>query len=148
MPMAQATAVPDQPVKKTFMDKLLDGVEVLGNKVPHPVMMFVYLIAFVIVISTLLALLGVSVTEQILEPVPIQVERNFYEDTTQIQTEASQDALEYSEVDFELIEETIPVRGLLTINGIRFLFTSFVPNLQNFGVIAVTFIAMKGAGLA
>ena len=43
---------------------------------------------------------------------------------------------------------TIPIRGLLTIEGIRFLFTSFVPNFQNFGVIAVTFIAMMGAGLA
>ena len=36
----------------------------------------------------------------------------------------------------------------MTIEGIRFLFTSFVPNFQNFGVIAVTFIAMMGAGLA
>ena len=49
---------------------------------------------------------------------------------------------------FEPREETIPVKGLLTIEGIRFLFTSFVPNFQNFGVIAVTFIAMMGAGLA
>jgi aminobenzoyl-glutamate transport protein len=36
----------------------------------------------------------------------------------------------------------------LTLEGIRFLYTSFVPNFQNFGVIAVTFIAMMGAGLA
>ena len=147
--MAQTTDALEPPVaRKTFMDAVLDGVETLGNKVPHPVMMFVYLIAFVIVLSTVLALFGVSVTEQILEPVPISEERNFYEDTTQIQTEASQDALEYSDVDFELREQTIPVKGLLTIEGIRFLFTSFVPNFQNFGVIAVTFIAMMGAGLA
>ena len=147
--MAQTTDALEPPVaRKTFMDALLDGVETLGNKVPHPVMMFVYLIAFVIVLSTVLALFGVSVTEQILEPVPIAEERNFYEDTTQIQTEASQDALEYSDVDFELREQTIPIKGLLTIEGIRFLFTSFVPNFQNFGVIAVTFIAMMGAGLA
>jgi aminobenzoyl-glutamate transport protein len=149
MPVAQTTEVLELPVpKKTFMDAVLDGVETLGNKVPHPVLMFVYLIAFVIVLSTVLALFGVSVTEQIIEPVPIPTERNFYEDTTQIQTELSQDALEYSDVDFEVREETIPIKGLLTIEGIRFLFTSFVPNFQNFGVIAVTFVAMMGAGLA
>lgn len=154
--MAQGTVVRDAPMapappaapKKPFMDRMLDGVETLGNKVPHPVMMFVYLIVFVIVLSTVLALLGVSVTEQVIEPVPITVSRDFYEDTTQIQTVAPQDALEYSDVDFEVREETIAIRGLLTIDGIRFLFTSFVPNFQNFGVIAVTFIAMMGAGLA
>jgi aminobenzoyl-glutamate transport protein len=51
-------------------------------------------------------------------------------------------------VQFELRHETIPVKGLLTIEGIRFLFTSFVANFQNFGVVAVVFIAMLGAGVA
>jgi aminobenzoyl-glutamate transport protein len=141
-------APPLAPPKKTFMDKVLDSVEVLGNKVPHPVMMFVYLIAFVIVVSSILQLLGVSVTEQVLEPVPYQVSRDFYEDTTQVQTVAPREGLEYADVHFQARQETIPVKGLLTIEGIRFLFTSFVTNFQNFGVIAVTFIAMMGAGLA
>jgi aminobenzoyl-glutamate transport protein len=145
---AAVPAVPPQVPKKTFMDNLLDGIETVGNKVPHPVLMFVYLIVFVIVLSSLLALLGVSVTEQILEPKPYPVPHDFYADTTQIQTMPPQDALEWSDTHFEMREETIPVRGLLTIEGIRFLFTSFVPNFQNFGVIAVTFIAMMGAGLA
>jgi len=130
------------------MDKLLDGIETLGNKVPHPVLMFVYLIVFVIVLSTILQLLGVSVTEQVLEPVPIPVTHDFYPDTTQIQTVAPQEGLEWSDTHFQPQQETIPIKGLLTIEGIRFLFTSFVPNFQNFGVIAVTFIAMMGAGLA
>ena len=147
--MAQSSAVLEAPpAKKTFMDNVLDGVETLGNKVPHPVMMFVYLIVFVIVLSTILQIFGVSVTETILEPVPVQVEHNFYPDTTQIQIEATQDGLEWSDTHFKPQQETIPVKGLLTIEGIRFLFTSFVPNFQNFGVIAVTFIAMMGAGLA
>jgi aminobenzoyl-glutamate transport protein len=130
------------------MDIILDGVETLGNKVPHPVMTFVYLIVFVILLSTLLQILGVSVTEQVLEPVPVPVQHNFYPDTTQIQIEATQDGLEWSDTSFQPRQETIPVKGLLTIEGIRFLFTSFVPNFQNFGVIGVTFIAMMGAGLA
>jgi aminobenzoyl-glutamate transport protein len=148
-PMAQPSAVAEAPVaKKTFMDNLLDGVETLGNKVPNPVLMFAYLIVFVIVLSSILALLGVSVTEQVLEPVPYPVTRDFYEDTTQVQTVAPQEGLEYADVHFQARQETIPVKGLLTIEGIRFLFTSFVTNFQNFGVIAVTFIAMMGAGLA
>ena len=36
----------------------------------------------------------------------------------------------------------------MTTEGIRFIFTSFVPNFQGFGVVAVTFIAMMGAGVA
>jgi aminobenzoyl-glutamate transport protein len=36
----------------------------------------------------------------------------------------------------------------LSIDGIRFLFTSFVPNFQSFGALAVTLIAMMGAGAA
>jgi aminobenzoyl-glutamate transport protein len=36
----------------------------------------------------------------------------------------------------------------LTVEGIRFLFSSFVRNFQGFGVVAVTFIAMMGAGAA
>jgi aminobenzoyl-glutamate transport protein len=147
--MAQTATTVDTPgAKKTFMDHVLDGIETLGNKVPHPVMMFVYLIVFIILLSTILQILGVSVTEQVLEPVPVPVEHNFYPDTTQIQLEATQDGLEWSDTHFKPQQETIPVKGLLTIDGIRFLFTSFVPNFQNFGVIAVTFIAMMGAGLA
>jgi aminobenzoyl-glutamate transport protein len=50
--------------------------------------------------------------------------------------------------DFVVQERTIAVKGLLTVEGIRFLFTSFVSNFQGFGVVAVTFIAMMGAGVA
>ena len=40
---------PAQPRQRSFMDKLLDGVERVGNKVPHPVLMFAYLILLIIV---------------------------------------------------------------------------------------------------
>ena len=46
------------------------------------------------------------------------------------------------------MERTIAIESLLTIDGIRFLFTTFVTNFQNFGVVGVTFIAMLGAGAA
>ena len=49
---------------------MLDGIEKAGNKVPHPVMMFVYLIIFIAVLSAILAWIGVTVTEEIAVPVP------------------------------------------------------------------------------
>ena len=36
---------------KTLMQKLLDVVEKVGNKVPHPVIIFLILIALVLVLS-------------------------------------------------------------------------------------------------
>jgi aminobenzoyl-glutamate transport protein len=124
---------------------LLDKIEKLGNKVPHPVLMFLYLIIFVIVLSQILAWAGVSVTEQIAVPVPQPVEIEYYEDTTAPGLVVPDGTLSEN---FEVIERTIAVRGLLTVEGIRFIFTSFVPNFQGFGVVAITFIAMMGAGVA
>jgi len=46
------------------MQRSLDTVERVGNKVPHPVMIFGYLIAFNIVLSTLLSLSGVEDGDQ------------------------------------------------------------------------------------
>ena len=43
---------------------------------------------------------------------------------------------------------TIPIQGLLSVEGIRFIFTSFVPNFAGFGVVAITFVALMGAGVA
>jgi len=55
---------------KTRMQRLLDAVERIGNRVPHPVMIFVYLIAVVIVLSAALAALGAHVTYQAYNPTP------------------------------------------------------------------------------
>src|SRR5262249_5115513 len=106
MPMATAVAAPSPVPKKTFMDNLLDGIETFGNKVPNPVMMFVYLIVVVIVLSTVLALFGVSVTEEVIEPVPYAVSRDFYEDTTQVQAVAPREGLDYGDVHFQVQQET------------------------------------------
>ncbi|HYI25528.1 MAG TPA: AbgT family transporter [Thermomicrobiales bacterium] len=134
--------------KRSFSDKMLDGIERVGNKVPHPVLMFLYLIGFIIILSQILAWLDVSVTEFIAEPVPITVQESYYEDTTQIQLDVSGAEAQTGDPEFQIVEKTIPIVTLLDIDGIRFLFTSFVTNFQNFGVIGVTFIAMMGAGAA
>jgi aminobenzoyl-glutamate transport protein len=123
---------------------MLDGVERLGNKVPHPVLMFAYLIVGVIVLSAILGLMGVSVTEQISVPAPVEVTPDFYEDLS----EYTLSGVGMEDVDFTIQEQTIAINSLLNIEGIRFIFTSFVPNFQAFGALAVTLIAMMGAGTA
>ena len=93
------------------MDAVLDGVETLGNKVPHPVLMFVYLIAFVIVLSTVLALFGVSVTEQISSRCRsrgAQLLRGHDADSV---PSCPRTRYQYSDVDFEIREANDPHQG-------------------------------------
>ncbi len=132
------------PGKPSFMDRLLNAVERVGNKVPHPVLMFFYLIIGVIVLSTILSLMGVSVTELIAVPIPVEVTPDFYEDVS----EYTLSGVGIKDVDYEIVEQTTKIRSLLSIEGIRFIFESFVPNFQGFGALAVTLIAMMGAGAA
>ncbi len=141
-----ATAAP-VPARRSFSERMLDGIERLGNKVPHPVLMFLYLIIIVIVLSHVLYLFGVSVTDQIAVPNEVPVVPDYYEDSTQPILEPGAGDLDYED-DWHIEEVTIPVQSLLTTEGVRFIFTSFVPNFAGFGVVAVTFVALMGAGVA
>ena len=131
--------------KKPKTGGWLGAVERLGNKVPHPVLMFLYLIIGIIVLSAVMDALGVSVTEEIAVPITNGVETNFYADTTE-PLEAF--PTEPYDTDFEIQERTIAIRSLLNVEGIRFIFTSFVSNFAGFSVVAVVFVAMMGAGVA
>jgi aminobenzoyl-glutamate transport protein len=130
--------------KASPMDKLLNTVERVGNKVPHPVLMFAYLIGGIIVLSAVLSLMGVSVTEEVAVPVAIETTPDFYEDVSAY----SLSGYSGQEVEYEIKERTTAIRSLLDLDGIRFLFTSFVTNFQGFGALAVTLIALMGAGTA
>jgi len=143
--MSEATAVPQGAGTGGF----LGFIERAGNKVPHPVLMFLYLIIGVIVLSSVLAFMGVSVTETIAVPDAVEVIPDYYEDSTQPIIEPGAGALgDGYEGEWHLEEVTIPINGLLSVEGIRFIFTSFVPNFAGFGVVAVTFVALMGAGVA
>lgn len=140
--MSEAPAA--TPAESTRMERILDSIERVGNKVPNPVLMFLYLIAFIFVISTILDWIGVGVTETIAEPVDVPVEQVYYGGSLYEITLAE----EYRDQEYEIKEVTINVRGLLTLDGIQFIFTSFVNNFAGFSVVAVAFIAMLGAGAA
>ncbi len=143
--MADGSERAEEAAKKSIMQRFLDGIERVGNKVPHPVLMFLYLIAIVIVLSHVLYLFDVSVTEEIAVEMPVEAEYDYYEDSTR---PAEVFPAEPYDTDYEIVEQTIAVESLLTVEGIRFIFTSFVANFAGFGVVAVTLVAMAGVGVA
>ena len=79
--MTAAVAVDESGAR--FSKRLLDGIERLGNKVPHPAIMFFYLILGVIVALARPVRPDASVTEQIAVPVTQPVTHDFSEDTVQ-----------------------------------------------------------------
>lgn len=109
----------DGGAQTTSMQKLLDIVERVGNRVPHPVMIFVILIAAVILLSHLLFVLGAGVTYQLIDPV-----------TNEVRTVRAE------------------ARSLLTPDGIRFMFTGVVQNFMSFNAVGVIIVAMVGVGVA
>lgn len=57
------------PTKRTMLDR----IESLGNKVPHPAMIFLGLCVLVIVLSAVLAAFDVKVTYEVAEPPTVTV---------------------------------------------------------------------------
>src|SRR5262245_59510164 len=104
---------------KTFVQKLLDGVERVGNQVPHPAVIFVILIGIVIVLSHILYLMGAKVAYEVIDP-----------DTHKIE------------------KMTTMARSLLTVDGVRFMYTGVVQHLMNFQAVGVIIVAMVGVGVA
>ena len=137
------------PAKKTGSQRFLDGIERVGNKVPHPVMMFLYLIVGVALLSTVLDLVGVSVTDEVVRPVPKEVLLDIHEGLGGSVVAYNTETGEFVDIpDYFVSEQTFEVRSLLGTEGLRFMFSSFVNNFATFGVVAVTLIAMAGVGVA
>lgn len=110
-----------QPIsaKKTGMEKLLDTIERVGNKVPHPAVIFVILIALVAVLSHILYLMGASVTFESINPETDKVEN-----------------------------VTAAAKSLLTGDGIRYMYENVVKNFMDFNAVGVIIVAMLGVGVA
>jgi aminobenzoyl-glutamate transport protein len=138
--------VNEPAAKRTFSDRMLDRIESVGNKVPHPAIIFVGLCVLVIVLSAVLALFDVSVTYEVADTAPVPVEE--IEQPGSQQPEAVVPPESYESAEVEIHEETTEIKSLLSIDGIRFIFTSFVQNFANFSVVAVIFVAMIGVGVA
>jgi aminobenzoyl-glutamate transport protein len=121
------------------MQKLLDVVEKVGNKVPHPAVLFLSLILIVVVLSHVLYLFGVSASAEV-----ITAEEN-------APAYKSPDSYPYSP---DLSEPHQPkmrteaVRSLLTMDGIRFMYVSLIPSFMSFTGLGLIIVAMIGVGVA
>jgi aminobenzoyl-glutamate transport protein len=104
---------------KSMMQKVLDAVERVGNKVPHPVIIFLMLIALVLVLSHIFYLLGASVSYEVINP-----------ETHKPET------------------VTTTARSLLTVSGVRDMYSRLVPNFMGFTAIGLLIVAMVGVGVA
>jgi para-aminobenzoyl-glutamate transporter family len=129
--------------KRGFGQRMLDGIEKVGNRVPHPVMIFLILIGLIIVLSAVFAAIGVQVTYEVAEPLPVVAEQTYDGGTYYPSLEAYD-----QHPPVETHAQTTEIRSLLTADGIRFIFTSAVTNFTNFGVVGVILVAMLGVGLA
>ena len=132
--------------KRTFTQRLLDGVEKVGNKVPHPAVIFLLLIVLVIALSVVLSWAGVHASYESAAPGPIAAQPAYPEGTDQPSLVLSPEELMHPPV--HAVPMTAHVQNLLTADGIRFIFTSAVDNFTNFGVVGVILVAMVGVGLA
>ncbi len=110
---------PEVPEGKPLLQRILDTVERVGNKVPHPAVIFVGLALLVIVLSHLFYMLGASVTYERINP-----------ETHEIET------------------ITTSAQSLLTAGGIRFMYEGVVENFMSFNAVGVIIVAMLGVGVA
>lgn len=105
--------------KKNGFSGFLDGIERVGNALPHPVTIFVLLTVFLAVISAFCAGAGLSVTFRSVEP----------------QTG-------------EVTEKTMAAVSLLSREGLIHMLTSVVSNFTGFAPLGTVVVSMIGVGVA
>jgi aminobenzoyl-glutamate transport protein len=141
------TSAPEPaPAGTSIMQRILGAIERGGNKMPNPAILFVWLCVIVIVLSALLAWADIKVTYQVVEPPPIAVEETVPGGSTQPSGGLPDASVQ--EGEYTVREETAEIKSLLSADGIRFLFTSFVANFRNFAAVAIILVVMIGVGLA
>jgi aminobenzoyl-glutamate transport protein len=132
--------------EQTFLERILNGVERAGNKMPHPAILFLALCGAVIVLSQVLYWFDVKATFEVVKPPAVATEQTYYGGSTE-PTDVGPTEPEPAK-DYKLTKETVKVQGLLTGEGVRYLFTSFVSNFRNFAAMAIMLVVMIGVGLA
>ncbi|MEM1361168.1 MAG: AbgT family transporter [Pseudomonadota bacterium] len=116
--MAETTQENQVTRRNAFM-RFLDGVEWLGNLLPHPVTLFFFLSIAILLLSGLLGWLGVAVED----PRPVG------------SPGVAEDGM-------------IRAVSLLDGDGVRRIFTNLVTNYTSFVPLGVVLVAMIGVGVA
>lgn len=106
-------------MNNNMLTKFLQKIEVGGNKLPHPSVLFLYGIAIVITLSVLLSIFNVSVVD--LRP----------------ETSPSRSATGF-----------ITANNLLNFSGIAYMLTHMVSNFVNFAPFGAVIVAFLGVAIA
>lgn len=109
----------EAPARRNAFTRFLDGVEWLGNLLPHPVTLFAILAVGIVFLSGLFGWMGLAVED----PRPPTA------------TGVAEDGM-------------IRAVSLLNGDGIRRIFTSLVTNFTSFAPLGVVLVAMIGVGVA
>jgi len=100
--------------------KFLNFIEVVGNKLPHPVTIFVILALGIVVLSGILQKMGISV---------------------------KYDAI--NRKTFEIVkDQTLTVKSLFNGDGFRYILNSMTKNFTGFAPLGTVLVAMIGVGVA
>ncbi|MCI6886369.1 MAG: AbgT family transporter [Lachnospiraceae bacterium] len=105
--------------KMTWFAGFLNGIETVGNRLPHPITMFALLAAAVVLISGICAMFGVSATGEMVDSKTMEVS-----------------------------EQTISVVSLMNREGLAYMLTHAVSNFTGFAPLGVVLVTMLGVGCA
>ncbi|MGL5973336.1 MAG: AbgT family transporter [Oscillospiraceae bacterium] len=109
----------NKKTKSSFFDKCLNGIETVGNKLPHPVTLFAIFSLIIIVLSAILSAMGVSATGELINTA-----------TKELET------------------KTVEIISLLSREGISYILVSTVKNFTSFAPLGMVLVAMLGVGVA
>jgi aminobenzoyl-glutamate transport protein len=132
--------------KPTLTARCLDGIERVGNKMPSPAILFLLLCVFTIALSQVLFWLNVHATYETVTPPPVPAMETYYGGSAEPTYVGPTQPVPPDA--YRLHTVSVKVQGLLTADGVRYLFTSFVSNFRNFAALAIILVVMVGVGLA
>lgn len=105
-------------VKKSGFERFIKYIEIVGNKLPHPFILFTYLAIITLIISCICSYMGVSV----------------------IYLAAGREGA-------EAVETTVTVKNLLSFEGLRPFLSNFVNTYVSFAPLGLIMVMMLGISL-
>jgi aminobenzoyl-glutamate transport protein len=110
--LSDAAAPAADTPQHSFLERMLDGIERLENRMPHPAIMFLALCGAVIVLSQVLFWFGVKATYEVVETPTAPAEQVYYGGSTEPVFVGPSEPLPAKDYD-KVVTRTTKVQGLL-----------------------------------
>ena len=108
--------------RRNIYNRWLNGIETIGNRLPHPIALFGIFAVAIVIISAICSALGVSATGELI-----------------VKLEDGSSALQ---------ETTVFAVSLLTKEGLTYMLTNAVQNFITYAPLGMVLVAMLGVGVA